>query len=51
MSHFAKAAELSLSKLEECKTEPILGIYEAYKVTRDKEDAIESLRRLMKKVS
>jgi len=51
IQELAKEANIELSKIEECRTDIIKGIYEAYLVTNDRSDTIDSLERAIRKVS
>jgi DNA-binding SARP family transcriptional activator len=51
IQELAKEANIELTKIEECKTEIIKAIYEAYLATNDRSDTIDSLERAVRKIS
>lgn len=51
IADIAAEANLDMAKIEKCKTEIVKGIYEAFLVTNDRADTVDSLERAIRKVS
>ena len=49
LSHLGNAAELSLQAINQCRMDMIKGVYDVYIKTKDKEDAIETLEKIVNK--
>ena len=47
IAKFADMASLSMEKIDECRTDLIKGVYDAYVETGDKEDSSETLSRIV----
>lgn len=51
MRQLAQEAGIEEGKLEECRTDVLKGIYEAYMITNDKADTVDTLERAVRKGS
>ena len=49
LSHLGSSAQLSLQAINECRMDMIKGVYDVYMKTKDKEDAIETLEKVVAK--
>ena len=47
ITHLAELASTTMNKINECRTDLIKGVYDAYLQTRDKDDAIETILRII----
>jgi hypothetical protein len=50
MRKFTVEAGLDWERIKKAKPELIKGIYEAYMITTDREDAVDSLQHIIKKL-
>lgn len=50
MRKFAIEAGMDWEKIKGAKSELLKGIYEAYMITTDREDAVDSLQHIVKKL-